>query len=300
MFLALDSIFNGIMRLLLEHVSQTSDREIDLTSIRFWVNWNVGLCFIWVLASVGTAIYLIAKNEKLQNQEPEEAGDNVDDGLWLICTRHSPQIVGFWGYTLQIIFQIYFCHPIMLGGVILLCHLVGGGNRWRWWLYLSSGRWDGPPPCWVQGGATLFCVCAFWGSMIFLDASTRASIDWVLFILHLAYKHSPEVTEISMVSHCIFHPLDQRLYWFPVDPSCMWPYFFLNLSSPHSPLWYAWYLLVEISHVVFFGVFFLVIWLKRRFLLKTSPNLTEAVHPFEINPNPNQDAVHPLEINHDA
>ncbi|KAI3726968.1 hypothetical protein L1987_66775 [Smallanthus sonchifolius] len=150
--------------------------------------------------------------------------------------KRPRQVAGFWGYLFQIMFQ-------------------------------------------MQAGAVVLTDCVFWFIMVPFLAIKDYNLNFLIIIMH-------SINVVFLIGDTALNSL--RFPWFRIAyfvlwtcvyvvfqwivHACLalwWPYPFLDLSSPFSPLWY---LLVALLHGPCYGIFVLVIKLKHFLLSKWFPD----------------------------
>nr|XP_043615246.1 uncharacterized protein LOC122587207 isoform X2 [Erigeron canadensis] len=155
--------------------------------------------------------------------------------------RYPRQVAGFWGYTFQIIFQ-------------------------------------------MQAGAVVLTDCVFWFIIVPFLAIKDYNLNFFIINMH-------SINAVFLLGDTALNSM--RFPWFRIAyfvlwtcvfvvfqwivHACIyiwWPYPFLDLSSPFSPLWY---LTVALLQVPCYGIFVLVIKLKHCLLSKWFPDSTRFV-----------------------
>ncbi|XP_071731687.1 uncharacterized protein [Rutidosis leptorrhynchoides] len=171
----------------------------------------------------------------------EELADisNVPNGAKIAGQNnqiYARKVAGFWGYVFQILFQ-------------------------------------------MQAGAVVLTDCVFWFIIVPFLAINDYNLNFFLIAIH-------SINAVFLIGDTVLNSL--RFPWFRIAyfvlwtcvfvvfqwivHACIhiwWPYLFLDISSPFSPLWY---LLVALLHVPCYGVFVLVIKLKHFLLVKWFPD----------------------------
>ncbi|KAK9747894.1 hypothetical protein RND81_02G021900 [Saponaria officinalis] len=139
---------------------------------------------------------------------------------------------GFWGYVLQIIFQ-------MNAGAVLLTDMV------FWFIivpFLTTKNYD----------LNFFIINMHTVNLVFLLGDTALNclhFPWFRIAYFILW------TSFFVIFQWVLHACI----------SIWWPYPFLDLSSSYAPLWYS---TVAVMHIPCYGIFFLIIKLKH-FVLTT-------------------------------
>ncbi|KAJ9537224.1 hypothetical protein OSB04_029957 [Centaurea solstitialis] len=108
--------------------------DVWSTSVAYWLNWRVFLCFISLLTTISMASYVVKKYEgpkgPRSTREQEEVEDDIGIGSYLsaygcyheggddeLGHTHPYQVVGIWGYMFQIIYQRFPLFRIAYFGI---------------------------------------------------------------------------------------------------------------------------------------------------------------------------------------
>ncbi|KAK1433828.1 hypothetical protein QVD17_10746 [Tagetes erecta] len=173
------------------------------------------------------------RNEELDEEQAEISNlPNAAKYTGRKELKHPRQVAGFLGYVFQIMFQ-------------------------------------------MQAGAIVLTDCVFWFIMVPFLTIKDYNLNFLIINMH-------SINAVFLIGDTALNSL--RFPWFRIAyfvlwtcafvvfqwtvHACIalwWPYPFLDISSPFSPLWY---LLVAMLHVPCYGIFVLVIKLKH-FLLST-------------------------------
>ncbi|XP_074303869.1 uncharacterized protein LOC141638374 isoform X1 [Silene latifolia] len=145
---------------------------------------------------------------------------------------HVRQIAGFMGYLFQTLYQV-------AGGAVLLTDVV-------YWLLLYPVKSAG------QSKVAFFDICAHSVNILILGDALLNGMRFPIF--RIAYF--VVWTGAFVIYQWIFH----------VFISLPWPYPFMDLSPPYSPLWY---LAVGVMHVPCYGCFALIVKLKHLWLSRS-------------------------------
>ncbi|KAL9239607.1 hypothetical protein vseg_013915 [Gypsophila vaccaria] len=186
-----------------------------------------------------------ASGERVHNEGVDsERGDYITNfyggtPLATIYTSDSRQPVdlarrfaGFWGYALQIIFQ-------MNAGAVLLTDMV------FWFIivpFLTTKNYD----------LNFFIINMHTVNLVFLLGDTALNslhFPWFRIAYFILW------TSFFVIFQWVLHACI----------SIWWPYPFLDLSSSYAPLWYS---IVAVMHIPCYGIFFLLIKFKH-FILTT-------------------------------
>ncbi|XP_074284371.1 uncharacterized protein LOC141608978 [Silene latifolia] len=184
-----------------------------------------------------------ARGERVHNEGIDsERGDymtSVNAGIPIATknTLSSPQLLqharptaGFWGYLLQIIFQ-------MNAGAVILTDMV------FWFIivpFLTTKNYN----------LNFFIINMHTLNLVFLLGDTALNclhFPWFRIAYFILW------TSIFVIFQWVLHACI----------SIWWPYPFLDLSSSYAPLWYS---TVAVMHIPCYAIFFLIIKLKH-FLL---------------------------------
>ncbi|KAK8466633.1 hypothetical protein PHAVU_008G156200 [Phaseolus vulgaris] len=109
----------------------------------------------------------------------------------------------------------------------------------------------------MSAGAVMLTDCVYW--IIIFPFLTLKDYDFTFPVHWFGMAFFVLWTSLYVIFQWTIHAIS----WI------WWPYPFLNLSSPYSPMWY---LLIAVLHIPCYGLFKLIVGIKQHFLSKWFPS----------------------------
>ncbi|KAE8023488.1 hypothetical protein FH972_009178 [Carpinus fangiana] len=226
----------------------------------FYTQWTFTLVTIYFGLGASFSIYGCFKHHKVDGNAADHASLDTEQGTYIAPTLgentdmsnlykssdtheepHACHSAGVWGYIFQIIFQ-------MSAGAVTLTDCV-------FWLilypFLTAKDYD--------LGFLIICMHSI-NAVLLLGETILNCMRFPMF--RIAYFVL--WTAIFVIFQWVIHAC----------VSIWWPYPFLDLSSPYAPLWYFG---VGLMHIPSYGIFALIVRLKRVALSRSFPDSYQSI-----------------------